>query len=365
MAYSPKSTADGLAFIRAARGTFHDLAGGEALCAHAEARTGTLKGSSVRNYRHRYFAGLEWVAQEDGLPAGARDAFRRRIEAALERLRGKPEEPRTASKKIKDAPAWMVKAVFGHLQLAAVKYQRMGLAAAALYCLVKPNLGTRPVELHQAVIEGDILVVPNAKREDGSNRRLDLSGWDPTHRMALAVLIKLAQAEVDSDGHDAWLGRLAERLARACEAAGRTGDFIPRLAPSSFRHTAISTWHAAGFTVAEIAEMAGHLLTSSASRHYIHKSAAWAVRREDMVQPAVAVDPAMEDEPLVMDDFPVPAPMAEKAREVIDWRGHLERSLSVQASAPVASDRKATTGDQTADLQSQHASGSGSGAKPK
>ena len=81
-----------------------------------------------------------------------------------------------------------------------------------------------------------------------------------------------------------------------------------------------------------------------------------------MVQPAVAVDPAL-DEPLIMDDFPVPAPRAEKAKEVIDWRGHMERSLSVQASVPVASE--ATTGDQTVDLQNQHASGSGAGAKPK
>lgn len=362
--FSLTSLAQGVAFVRSAERCFPSVGRAEALCAHAEARTGALKGASVRNYKHRYRAALEWIAAEDGLSRSEREAFEHRIDVALEQLRGKPEQPRTASKKVKDAKAWMVKAVFGHLQLAAVKYRRMGLAATALYCLVKPRLGTRPVELHTATIEGEVLVIRNAKTAGESYRRLDLSEWNPSHRMALAVLIELARAEIESDGYDAWLSRLAENLARACEAASRDGEHIPRLAPSSFRHTAISTWHAAGFTVDEIAEMAGHVLTLSASRHYIHKSAAWATRREEMVRPVAVVEPAMADEPLLLDDFPVPAPKAENAKEPIDWRGHLERSLRAQVPAPARSDRMVVTDEQTADLPQSHL-GSGSRAKPK
>lgn len=358
------SPAQDLAFVHSAEKQFRSVSRAEALCSHAEARTGVLKGSTVRNYKHRYRTAIEWIAAEDGLSPSDREACQRRIDDALERLRGKPEQPRTASKKVKDAKAWMVKAVFGHLQLAAVKYQRLGLAATALYCLVKPRLGTRPVELNTATIEGDVLVIRNAKTAGESYRRLDLSEWTPSHRMALAVLIELARAEIESDGYDAWLSRLAENLARACEAASRDGEHVPRLAPSSFRHTAISTWHAAGFTVDEIAEMAGHVLTSSASRHYIHKSAAWATRREQMVRPVAVVEPAMADELLLLDDFPVPAPKAEKAKEPIDWRGHLERSLRVQVPAPARSDRMVVTDEQTADLPQSHC-GSGSRAKPK
>lgn len=362
--FSPTSIRQGLVLIRYGQQMFPTAEAHEALCRHTETRTDVLRASTVRNYKHRHGAALQWLADQGLLTSTEVEVCRQRIGVALERLRGKPQEPRTASKKVKDAQPWMVKVVFGHLQLKSVRYKRVALAVTALYCLVKPKLGTRPVELHTAKVEGDTVVVRNAKRDGDSYRRLDMSNWDPSHRMALAVLIELTREEIDTDGYDAWLSRIAENLARACKSASRSGAHIPRLAPSSFRHTAISTWHAAGFTVEEIAEMAGHLLTSSASRHYIHKSAVWAIRHEEMVRPAAVAEPPMADEPLLLDDFPVPAPKAEKAKEPIDWRGHIERSLGVQVPAPALSDRLVVADEPAADLPRSNRV-SASGAKPK
>lgn len=92
----------------------------EALCLHAEQRLGVLKGSTIRLYRQRYQVTLTQLGAEAGLEAEEFEVCRRRIGAALDRLKGRPAMPRTASKKVKDAQDWMVKAVFGHLKLHAV-----------------------------------------------------------------------------------------------------------------------------------------------------------------------------------------------------------------------------------------------------
>ena len=88
------------------------------------------------------------------------------------------------------------------------------------------------------------------------------------------------------------------------------------------------------------------------------------MRHQEMARPAAVVEPAMADETLLLDDFPAPAPKAEKAKEPINWRGHIERSLRVQVPAPAPSDRTVVTDEQTADLPRSPRE-SGSGAKPK
>jgi hypothetical protein len=173
----------------------------------------------------------------------------------------------------------MVKEVFGHLKITAVRRHRIRSAACALYCLLVPRLGTRPVELTKAWVKGDILFVPSAKQPEDQPavREIDISNFHPTHREALLALIYIVDRDVETGGYDAWLKRLAEILARACETVKRkTGQDIPRLAPSAFRHTAVSTWHAAGYTPEEIAQLVGHRDLRSQDA-YKRSSSAWPV----------------------------------------------------------------------------------------
>lgn len=323
--------AGGMALLQRARQQFSALTNIEALCAHAEARSEILKGTTVNLYRQQYGAALEHLAASQRLQSAETETYRTRIEAALAKVRGRPPRPNTSTKKTKDAQDWMVKAVFGRLKLKALHHGRLRLAATALFCLLQPILGTRPVELQHARIAGDMLVVRNAKRTDGSSRELDLADVHPMHRMALLVLIEIIKIEIADVGYERWLKMLAENLARACEAASTKENPIPRLSPSSFRHTAISTWAATGYTVHEIGEMAGHLSLLSARRHYIHDGAAWAQRHAGGVRP-VALPPepdrSADEEPAdlpVLDDFPVPPPKAYTTTDNNLWAQHLAK----------------------------------------
>lgn len=251
----------------------------EALCRHAEDRTEILKASTVRLYKRRYASAAIAIGRRYDLPHEMIVASTRRIVAALDAITGQPPEPRTSSRKVKDPRDWMVKEVFGHLKIVAVRRHRIRSAACALYCLLVPKLGTRPVELNQAWLEGNTLFVPSAKQPNGQKavRTIDISDFHPTHREALEALIYIAARDVEAGGYDAWLKRLAETLARACETVKKkTGQNIPRLSPSSFRHTAISTWHAAGYTPEEIAELVGHRDLRSQNA-YKRTSSAWPI----------------------------------------------------------------------------------------
>lgn len=130
--------------------------------------------------------------------------------------------------------------------------------------------------------------LPNAKRavDQASYRGLDVRHWHLQHRVALAALLDIVASEVEEGGYEAWLSILAETLARACEAVE-----VRRLAPSSFRHTALSTWAAAGYTTEEIARLAGHFSRRSPT-HYIHTASAWGPE-DAIVTPAAALDHAV------------------------------------------------------------------------
>ncbi len=253
--------AKGMVFARQARQRYPDWDPLEALCRHAEARTDILTRSTVRLYRRQYCSAAIAMGRESGRTNDDIVIAMRRLTDALQKLAGRPPVPRTASKKVKDAKDWWVKEIFGHLKLMAVRHHRIRSAACGLYCLLVPKLGTRPVELVGAYVEGDHLFVPSAKQPGNRQvfRSIDISGFHPTHREALLALIHIVARDVEAGGYRQWLKRLAEILARACETVSKeTGQHIPRLSPSAFRHTAISTWHAAGYTPEEIAELVGH-----------------------------------------------------------------------------------------------------------
>lgn len=254
----------------------------DALCRHAEDRSDILKPSTVRLYKWQYGTAALKLWRAAGLDQPELVSALARILTALNAREGEPPEQRTSSKKVKDPRDWMVKEVFGHLKIMAVRHSRIRSAACALYCLLVPKLGARPVELTKAWVEGNTLFVPSAKQPENQPdiREIDISDFHPTHREALFALIYIAARDVEADGYDAWLSRLAETLARACVTVERkTHQNIGRLSPSSFRHTAISTWHSAGYTAEEIAELVGHRDLRSQNA-YKRTSSAWPMTRD-------------------------------------------------------------------------------------
>lgn len=263
--------------------------------------------------------------------------FVRQMDEAVDALRGRPSTPHTATKKHKDPPKDDVVKVFGHLKARALKLSRVRMAATAMYCLLMPRLGARPVELVGAKVLGGHLVLPNAKRAIGQDaeRALKVSEWHLQHRVALAVLLDIVDAEVSDGGYDAWLSILAETLARACEVVE-----VRRLAPSSFRHTALSTWSAAGYSVEEIARLAGHFSTRSPA-YYIRTASAWGP--EDAIVPStsgpiealVSAESTDRSSGLHFDLSPMPQPppkIAEQDMSKTLWDDH-RRRLEVEARA--------------------------------
>jgi hypothetical protein len=113
---------EGRIFAMQARRDYTDRSALEALCLHAESRTGVLRSSSVRLYWQQYRAAALEIAGET-LPGAQSLPSLQRIKAALNKLRGKPAVPRTPSRKIKNPADWMVKAVFGHLKSMALRHR--------------------------------------------------------------------------------------------------------------------------------------------------------------------------------------------------------------------------------------------------
>lgn len=200
------------------------------------------------------------------------DCAMARIEAALMARRGRPAEPRGASRRIKDPTAAEAALAFVQLKKLALRDRSMTAAAAALYTLVEPRIGCRPIELCGAVMEGTTLIIPNAKLADGQDRwrPLDLRTYPTALIAAIRLLVKLAPEPGNPQAFVLWRNSLASSLARASFAAGGR-----RLALYAFRHIAIATWEKSGFSAEEIAALAGHLSIRTARTHYARAGSGW------------------------------------------------------------------------------------------
>ena len=200
--------------------------------------------------------------------------------------------------------------MFERLKQRSLALHRPRMAATAIYCALMPRIAARPLELVGARVERGILVLPNAERatERAAERPIRVDHWELKHRVALAALIDFVNCEVQAKGYDAWLSIVAETLALACEAVK-----VERLSPSSFRHTALSTWSAAGYSTEEIALLAGHFCRRS-SLHYIRTASAWGpedavVQSPGPMQPSSNVtEPAAKTATAEFNTDPMPTP---------------------------------------------------------
>jgi len=338
--------AEALKKIRRAKARFPELYALDALFRYVSEYPGTLASNSVRLWRQQMRIAVIEASRDDprGFSENAIHGFIHAMDEAVDALRGRPTPPRTSTKKRKDPPKSEVVAVFAHLKKRALELHRPRMAATAIYCVLMPRIGGRPVELVGASVRGGILVLPNAKRAAGqaTERPIMVHQWDLHHRVALAALIDFVNVEVGDAGYEAWLSTFAEILARACQAAG-----VPRLAPSSFRHTALSTWSAAGLSAEEIALLAGHFCRRSAS-HYIRTASAWGPE-DATVAPAAPVAPALEvvevssDTNLDLESMPQPAspPLRRDTSQKL-WSEHRQRVDEQERSLDLVVERTLT-----------------------
>jgi integrase len=268
-----------------------------------------------------------------------------RIEAALLSRRGRPTTPRGSSRRVMNATALEAGLSFSRLKTLAVRNRSMSAAGAALYLLVEPRIGLRPIEYCGATIDGSILVIENAKRADGQDlvRRIDLSAYPETVLSAIRALISLMPATDNAHVFKLWRNTIASSLARASLVAGGR-----RLSLYSFRHIALATWEKNGFSAAEIALLAGHLSLHTARSHYARAGSGWDVK--ELPQPGHAPahatdrqpernsdvglgsDPSdMSDSDPAFDFTPIPEPVARPATiggtkggaEI--WQAYIER----------------------------------------
>lgn len=337
--------AEALKKIRRARARFPELYALDALFRYVSDYPGTLAPNTVRLWRQQMRIAVTEVSRDDPreFSEEAIHGFIHDMDEAVDALKGRPNPPRTSTKKRKNPAKGEVIAVFSHLKTRALELHRPRMAATAIYCVLMPRLGGRPVELVGASVSGSTLILPNAKRAVGqaTERSIMVDQWNLQHRVALAALVDLVNAEVGDAGYEAWLSTLAEILARACQAAG-----VPRLAPSSFRHTALSTWSAAGLSTEEIALLAGHFCHRSAS-HYIRTASAWGP--EDAAIATLAPGtPAPEgvevssDTSLEFDLEPMPQPTSPPPRPDISqrlWNEHRQRVDEQEKSLGLAIER--------------------------
>nr|MBF0683784.1 hypothetical protein [Pseudomonas sp.] len=330
------SQREGERILRRARRLYPKLDDVKALIKEAGTPPKVLA-TSLRRYRPCY----RWAL----LAAGSTDidADFSRLNKRLERRRAGPGYVRTRKEKVKDVTRAEAAATFSHLKRLVLEQEGHSAMAAGLYVLVAPRIGMRPIELIDAEVKGAVLWIRTAKarRDTPPYRTLSLKRFSETFIEALRWLCILARAGTrDGSGStaeerfEAWRNRVAEALARASAAA--TGK---RLALYSFRHTAIATWKASGFSAAEIAEMAGHLRLESAG-HYASAKHGWT---EDLglatpASPASGADVGLANDKQMehdaapdtslsvprfqfeVDDPPMPQPAAKQARTEVDAR---------------------------------------------
>lgn len=262
--------------LRRARASHPDIGDpAETLVTSIETDSGILVTRTVCLYRAQIAAMLRSLVPDD---PGRLDVLGARVEAALQRRRGRPDRPRTASRKRRSVPADEVRRLLAALaQRVWANPAERAPAMLALAVFVHSRIGHRPIEGGDARLEGTWLVLRNAKanadRAGAPERRLDLGAMSPLVRRAICAYLRLRDEMVGRYGdYDGWYRAAAEQLGRLCEGLG-----IARVAFTSLRHVALATWKRAGLAPWVIAALAGHASDCSAPRYYAAAGGGWAL----------------------------------------------------------------------------------------
>ena len=279
--------AEGDQHLRRARRDYPDLPPLAAFLRSVKAG-GVIKGSTVRVYRRQVGFALDTLIEQKLVAPSSRSETMAKLIEFLDARRGRPDAPRTASRKAKDVTEEEARKVFEYLaRRARGEENAADICMLALYIYIVPRVGCRPIEWMDAVVEGETLRIRSAKFDDDRAgfewRSIPLSALRPLEIEAIAAFarfVRLAAARAPSFAR--WRNRLADRLAQACKACG-----VRRLALYSFRHVAFATWKAAGLAPWEIAALAGHAIEKSQAA-YAGKRSGWGIDTIDRAEPGRA-----------------------------------------------------------------------------
>jgi hypothetical protein len=222
-------------------------------------RASRLKPRTVRRYRQEIAALLAEFVRLDRVSPEVAESMQVRIWTALDRRRGRPRFPRTATLKVKDLAVEEIGLVQVDLVQRALSPQA-DLMDQFLppFLVAAPVVGPRPVEWIGADFDGTVLVLPVAKYSNGrgcsAEREMSVAHLGPELAAAIRTLLALLPDLLRQ--YETWprlRNALAERLARACVRVG-----VRRLSLYSLRHCALATWKASGLSSIVIAALAGH-----------------------------------------------------------------------------------------------------------
>jgi hypothetical protein len=186
---------------------------------------------------------------------------------------GHPLPPRGASRKVKDPLLVELGDIFAHQRAKFLDGRDRLDLILALYIIVMPRIGLRPVELTWARWDGNNLYARTAKRAGRPERRVPHEHWPPVYKAALGLLVALMPRELSDAEFETWRNRLASRLARASKRSRKKR----RLSLYFARHIAMATWKQAGITPELIAKLAGHAGLQS-QHHYASGRAGYRAR---------------------------------------------------------------------------------------
>jgi len=172
----------------------------------------------------------------------------------LAKRAGVPETRRGASLKLRDPLQAELGDVFAYLRSKFIKSSDPLDLLLALYIIVMPRIGLRPVEITWTEWDGNGLYTYTAKRAGRPKRYIPHEHWPPVYKAALGLFIRLVPRDLDDATGERWRNVLAARLARASKWT-RTKR---RLSLYFSRHIAIANWKQAGITPEVIAKLAGH-----------------------------------------------------------------------------------------------------------
>ena len=301
-----------------------------------------LKPASVRIYRQQFHLAVDLLGQRRGMSNSEMDNAKSAISAVLDQLRGKPEVPRTSSKKLKFIESADVTRVARHIISRMTGEWDETLGPLVLMLAIGPLLGVRPIEWLTARLAGNVLILQNAKsnasRGSGATREMDLSTW-PAHHVRGVELLCAVMCSLDPSDFARLYSRMAERLATACKQVG-----VPRLSPYLARNLALTNWEAAGLTPECIAALAGHRSIASQAA-YISKGRG--VRPAMIPQPLVSLqDPKPSvSNPIDDSEFEMPMPPLKSRRIAPSWQEHVQRFDARYGSLPAGSTRASKSTD--------------------
>lgn len=234
-----------------------------------------LRPSTTRTYKAQMIKRIEIEVESGRCELERALEGIKSISELLEQRRGRPA-PRTSRLKCMQTTREEVQLISADL-LGRITSNKADIVDYTLRLFVEfaPRFGLRPCEWEHARLIGGMLVILNAKhsnhRAPGAVRQISLERASGQLQRGVAGLIRGVGELVEI--HGSWqIARniLAERLARICKRLG-----LVRISLYSLRHAAIASWKRAKLSRVEIAAMAGHISTNTASRHYAHSKHGW------------------------------------------------------------------------------------------